>query len=100
MGVAAEALGQDDATVGEQRRVRLGPDAVAAVASQERGQPIARTTVWSYVQKSKPGGRYAERDPHPLPRYDGDPSRPWWPLEDEERIRAWWARRRPFRRAG
>jgi hypothetical protein len=90
MTVAAESLGQDDADVEEKR---LTPETVAAIASQVRGRPIATSTVWSYVQKSKEGGRYAlAGDPHPLPQYS-DPARPYWSAGQEAAIREWWGRR-------
>jgi len=64
---------------------------VAALWSRVAGDEIAVATVSSYIQKSKPGGRY-EDDPVPAPQYEG--GRPYWLPEQESALIEWWNRRR------
>lgn len=71
---------------------------VAALWSALADEPIAASTVSSYLQKSKPAdpetgreaGRYAD-DPMPEPRYEG--GRPYWLPEQEQALAEWWLRR-------
>lgn len=51
---------------------------------------VDAATVSRYLNRSRPGGRYAA-DPFPEP--DGRPGRrPWWALDREDEIKAWFAR--------
>lgn len=55
---------------------------------------ISKTTVWSYLEKSKPGGRYADpsRPPGPVPTPEASRGthRPMWFAEQEQALRNWW----------
>jgi hypothetical protein len=65
-------------------------------ASQAAGKPVevSLSTVWSYVGKSKPGGRY-EDHPVPEPRRAGRSNRSalMWTGCQRGELRAWWKAR-------
>lgn len=78
----------------------LWSDDVAALWSELAEREIKPSTVWSYLDKSKPAdpatgreaGRYAD-DPVPTPAgYKG--GRPFWRIEQIPALTAWWERRR------
>lgn len=61
-------------------------------ASQAAGRQveISKATLWSYMQKSKPGERYAD---NPLPeafRVGGPRSALVWPGCKRDELRRWW----------
>ena len=66
------------------------------LASEAAGRSVevAVSTVWSYLAKSKPGGRY-EHQPVPEPRRAGRSNRSAlvWPGCRRGELRAWWRAR-------
>jgi len=77
----------------------LWSEDVAALWSDLADQPIARATVWSYLDKSKDAdpvtgrkaGRYADdKVPAPAGRKGG---RPYWNPEQIPDLTEWWLRR-------